>query len=220
MKNLGILVVLVSLLHGCHATPPAASTAADPARLQQAIAATMAEARHAIDAHGVSDAGLSQVAASMERLAGTPGLIDGTGMHPIHGSALMSQRTLASEGPDGINLYLSRFDPGAKTPVHDHATWGVVHVLQGHDRHVRWGRSDDGAVPERASVRIVEERVVGTGQSIYWFPPPRDIHSQEATGAVVWELVLTGCDLAHATDSGHRHWFDLDTGSVSHHPPQ
>jgi len=220
MKEFGFLFILVLLAQGCRATAPAVSPPADPLRLKQAIDATLADARHAIDARGVTDAGLSEIGASLARLAKTPGLIDGTGMHPIHGSALMSQRTLASEGPDGINLYLSRFERGAKTPVHDHSTWGVVHVLEGRDRHVHWERVDDGAVPEHANLRSVDERTVSAGQSVYWFPPPGDIHSQEALDAVVWELVVTGCDLAHATDGDHRHWFDLNTGSVSHRPPK
>ncbi len=220
MSKVGLLLILVALAQGCRATAPAVPPVADPLRLKQAIDATLADARHAIDARGVTDAGLSEIGASLAQLAKTPGLIDGTGMHPIHGSPLMSQRTLASEGPDGINLYLSRFERGAKTPVHDHATWGVVHVLEGRDRHIRWERQDEGPVTDHASLRSVEERIVSAGQSVHWFPPPGDIHSQEALDAVVWELVVTGCDLTHATDGDHRHWFDLKTGSVSHRPPK
>lgn len=220
MRVIGILSVLISFVHGCNPTPQPASPASGSGSLQDAIDATLADARRALDARGVSEAGLSEIAASMARLAGSPGLVGMSDLRPIHGSASMGQRVLASEGPEGINLYLSRFEPGAKTPVHDHSTWGVVHVLEGRDRHVRWERLDDGAAPERASLRIVEERDVGAGQSVYWFPPPGDIHSQEALDAVVWELVMTGRDLSHATAGGHRHWFDTATGSVSHQPPK
>jgi len=98
----------------------------------------MADARRAIDAHGATEAGLSKIVDSIARLAKTPGLIEDANLHQIHGSGLIGQKTLASEGRDGINLYLTRFEPEAKTPVHDHSTWGVVYVLEGLDRYARW----------------------------------------------------------------------------------
>lgn len=125
---------------------------------------------------------------------------------------------LASDGPERINLYLTRLQPGAETPVHDHATWGVVYVIKGQDRHVRWERVDDGADAEHASLRSVDDQVVTEGNATYWLPPPHDIHSQQAAGDTVWELVMTGRDLSHATASGHRHWYDMKTGAVSHQP--
>lgn len=220
MRLISISSVPIMFAFGCRVTPNLSSAEPDQERVRLAVAVAMSDARRAIAVHGASKAGLSEIAETMGRLAGTPGLIDGAGLHSIHGNASIGQRVLASDGPEGLNLYLSKLEPDAKTPVHDHSTWGVVHVLEGRDRHVRWERIDDGSAPDRARLRMVEEIVVGPGQFVYWLPPPRDIHSQEAVGTVVWELVMTGRDLSHATASGHRHWFDPEAGTVSQRPPQ
>lgn len=73
---------------------------------------------------------------------------------------------------------------------------------------------------DQASLRLTDERLLKAGDAVYWFLPPHDIHTQEAVGEVVWELVMTGRDLSHATASGNRNYFDLDTGKVSHKPPR
>lgn len=215
-----VLAIGCQMTLGCKAIPRASSSKSARMTLQSAIDATMADARRALDAHGVSETGLSEITKSLARLADTPGLIERAKLYEMHGSASMGRQTLASEGPDGVNLYLSRLAPGAKTPVHDHTTWGALHVIEGQDRYVRWERLDDGAVPGRANLRLADEQLLGSGDAVYWLPPPHDIHTQEAGGEVVWELVMTGRDLSHATASGHRNYFDLGTGEVFHKPPK
>lgn len=225
MRSLWFLCVLVSVTAGCNTQPAPSSLndsqrASDSARVQAAIDAAMVEARAALTADGVTKSGLTRCEQSLARLASTPGLLDIGGSHPIHGNPRTGIRKLAGNDPDGISLYLTHLEPGVATPVHDHTTWGVIHIIRGHDHYVRWERADDDSDSHEAVLGVVEEHVLGPGQSLHWFPPPRDIHSQAAEGSgVLWELVMTGRDLTNATASGHRHWYDLKTGAISHDPP-
>ena len=122
----------------------------------------------------------------------------------------------ASEGDDGLTLILARFTSAAPTPIHDHGTWAVAHVLEGQDYYIQWERLDDRGDPERAELRVKYEKVLGPGDSVYWYGPPHDIHSQQGKDGPAWELVLAGNNILRAT----RHYFDLDTGRVTEKKPQ
>lgn len=215
LPAIALLIVI-----GCQSSPQARPRPGGANSLDAAVAVTMRDARNAIDAHGVSDEAMIRIQESLARLAQLPGLIDQAAMEDLHGSAQMGVQMLASEGVDGICLYLVRFAPNVETPVHDHLTWGVIHVLEGRDRYVGWVRSDEGAVSDHANLRIAEEQVLLAGQGAYWLAPPHDIHSQEAVGGAVWELVMTGRDVTDASVTDHRHYFDPETGRVTHGSPQ
>ena len=62
--------------------------------------------------------------------------------------------------------------PGQSTPVHNHTTWGVIGVVTGREREIRYRRGDDGALVE-----------LGTGFNLPGemsiVIPPRDIHRIE-----------------------------------------
>jgi predicted metal-dependent enzyme (double-stranded beta helix superfamily) len=177
--------------------------------VQAAIAQTMAEARRAIDADGVTDAAMRRIQQALRALATTPGLLEQAALAGLHGSGA-GAAALASEGIDGLTLMLARFPPDAPTPVHDHGSWGVSCVVAGRDRYVHWERLDDGRDPDRAQVRVRYETVLGPGDSVCWSDPPGDIHSQQGEGEPAWELVLFGRDALQTT----RHYFDPETGRV------
>jgi predicted metal-dependent enzyme (double-stranded beta helix superfamily) len=219
MRQVALLLVALTIV-GCESGPQAESWSSQREPVSTAIEATMADARRAIDTHGVTDKAMSQIQEALSRLAQTPGLMERAELRELHDSAAMGVDMLASESTDGICLYLVRFAPNTETPVHDHLTWGVVHVLEGQDRYVRWNRLDDGEVSDHATLRVAEERTMGPGDSTYWLPPPHDIHSQGAVGEAIWELVMTGRDVTHASVTDHRHYFDPDTGRVSHDPTE
>ena len=185
-------------------------------QVKGAIEWTVAEARRAVDAHGVSDSAMQLIREALRRLAETPGLEDHAGrLRELHGSDAAAT-VLASEGPEGLTLVLGRFLPDAPTPVHDHGSWGIIYVLKGHDRYVHWQRLDDGTNPERAQLIVEHEKVLGPGDSTHWFDPPKDIHSQQGHGDTVLELVLFGRDTMRAP----RHYFDVETGRVAVRRPQ
>lgn len=62
--------------------------------------------------------------------------------------------------------------PGQSTPVHNHTTWGVIGVVSGREREIRYRRGDDGVLTE-----------LGTGFNLpgemSTVIPPKDIHRIE-----------------------------------------
>lgn len=166
------------------------------------------EARAVLARHGVTDAGLAALGALLRRLAREPWLRT-VELAPKHGGVSAS-RVLHSEGPEGLTLTLARFSPERPTGVHDHGSWGVACVVDGHDRYQRWQRLDAGEVPGWARLRLVAEHVAGPGDVVWWFDRPHDIHNQQGEGGPVWELVLFGRDTSRIP----RRYFDPVAGTV------
>jgi predicted metal-dependent enzyme (double-stranded beta helix superfamily) len=144
----------------------------------------------------------------LRALAADPTLIDDTRLHALHQSS--AQATILGRGPKGSTLMLGRFAAEAPTPVHNHNSWGVICVIRGRDRHIRWARRDDGSQAGQAELRIVETRELDPGE-VAWFPDePGDIHSQQGIGEAAWELVYFGRD----PNARPRLYFDPDRGRV------
>lgn len=183
--------------------------------IQAAISQTMKEARGVIDQRGVTETAMRQIQSALRTLAQTRGLKEHATLRELHRSGAAAT-VLASEGREGLTLVYARFPPESATPIHDHSTWGVACVVEGHDRYIHWERLDDGVDPEHARLRVQYEKVLGPGDSIYWFDPPNDIHSQQGQGETAWELVLFGKDALQAT----RHYFDTVAGRVTVAKPQ
>jgi predicted metal-dependent enzyme (double-stranded beta helix superfamily) len=127
----------------------------------------------------------------------------------------MAAGKLASDGEDRMSLYVGRLAANTSTPVHDHLTWGVLHVLEGRDVYVPWQRLDPAGDPHRAELRRMEPLTLGPGQSTYWLGPPQDIHSQQTGPSDVWELIMTGKNVLGDIVIRHRHYFDPDSGRVT-----
>jgi 3-mercaptopropionate dioxygenase len=62
--------------------------------------------------------------------------------------------------------------PGQSTPIHDHTTWGVIGVVTGREREVRYRRTEAGELTE------LEARFNLPGDTAVVIPP-RDIHRIE-----------------------------------------
>ena len=191
-----------------------------PDSLQVAFDETITTARRAIDKYGVTDSAMIRIQAALAQLASKPSLKDRDRFQKLHGGAGVTASMLASEGEDSISLFIARFDTGHATPVHDHLTWGVIHVLEGRDRYIQWEYRYRDGDSSRAEIRQVKEMVLEPGGSTYWLPPPHDLHSQEGKGMPVWELVLAGRNLLSRNVIDHRHYYDPKTGSVTNTPPK
>ncbi|HWO56924.1 MAG TPA: hypothetical protein VNN55_05105 [bacterium] len=187
--------------------------------LQREFDTTLAIAGSAVARYGVTDTAMALVREALARLAGQPMLRDNAKLQEIHGSPKSNAAVLATRGDDSVTLFLARFEKGHPTPLHDHQTWGIVYVLEGRDHYVhmtaRFAR--DSA---HADLQVDFDTVLTPGTSVYWLPPPRDLHTQEALDSVVWELVLAGRNLLGPSVMPHRHYFDPETGNVSHTPPK
>ena len=150
----------------------------DGRAVKDAIEECVRRARQAIDHNGVSEMAMEAVQEALCELASTPGLKEAASLKEVHKSGAAAS-VLASEGAEGITLVFARFPPERPTPVHDHGSWGVAHVLAGHNRDVHWERLDDGRDPHRAASEVKYGRILEPGDPVYWFDPPNDIHSQQ-----------------------------------------
>jgi predicted metal-dependent enzyme (double-stranded beta helix superfamily) len=187
-------------------------------QLHAAFDATLAEARHAIQQYGITDSAMVQIQGALARLATQPSLKNAATLQQIHASASSSSAVLASQGDDSLTLFLSRFEPGHATPVHDHQSWGVLYVLEGRDHYTHWSADYAGDDPSHADVHMATGVILVPGASVYWFPPPHDLHSQQALDGTVWELLVSGRNFLSKEVLGHRHYFDPNTGGVTHMP--
>lgn len=93
----------------------------------------------------------------------------------------------------GIILTWGIVVPEEPTPIHSHGTWGVVAVIRGRDRYQVWRREDEGEGAGAATVRLLEEHVLTSGDVMVLPPPPQDIHLQQGyEGETAYEFVLFG----------------------------
>jgi predicted metal-dependent enzyme (double-stranded beta helix superfamily) len=174
---------------------------------QDRLARLFADVRAAIAEHGVNDTGLAAAGRLLAEVATEPWVKE-VELAPKHGGASES-RVLRSDGPDDLTLTLARFKEECATGVHDHGSWGVAVVVDGHDRYQRWDRLDAGKEAGQARLRLAEEIVAGPGHVTWWFDRPNDIHNQQGVGGPVRELVLFGRDTSRIP----RRYFDPEAGT-------
>lgn len=186
--------------------------------LRREIDSTLAIANRAIAQFGVTDSAMSLMQAALAKLARQSMLKDNAKLQEIHGSPKSNAAVLASRGDDSVTLFLARFERGEATPLHDHQTWGIVYVLEGRDHYVHMTASFNDKDSTHAQIRIDIDTVLTPGTSVYWLPPPRDLHTQEAIDSTVWELVLAGRNFLSPAVIPHRHYYDPKTGGVSPFP--
>lgn len=171
--------------------------------------AFVADAQALLRRLGATDAGFAAVAERLRRLAAEPSILDRAELAGLHGSA---GATILCEGADGSALMLACFPPEEQTPVHNHNSWGIVCVVRGTDRYLRWEREDDGSDPARARLRMADERTLRTGEVLWFHEPPHDIHSQQGIDAPAWELVYFGRN----PNTLPRAYFDPEAGMVTY----
>lgn len=213
-----IVIIVATLLSSiCAADKP---TSAETDSLHVALNETLGEAARVINHYGVTDSAMTRIQVALAKLSMHLSAKDHADLQQIHGSPKSNAAVLASLGEDSVTVFLSRFEAGHATPLHDHQTWGVLYVLEGRDHYKSWDASFAGDDSSKAATQIVGDTVLGPGNSIYWFPPPGDLHTQEAVSDTVWELVLAGRNFLSPTVSPHRHYFDPKTGAVSRTPPK
>ena len=218
MRSLLAGAVLLLLVSSAVAADKEATTTPDS--LQAAFEEAIVAARRAINTFGVTDSAMTRIQAALAKLASKPALKDRNQFQKLHGGAGVTASLLASAGDDSISLSIARFDTGHATPVHDHLTWGVIHVLEGRDQYIQWESKYADSDSSHAEIRRVRELTLESGGSTYWFPPPHDLHSQQGIGMPVWELVMAGKNLLGRSVLDHRHYYDSTSGHVTNTPPK
>ena len=86
--------------------------------------------------------------------------------------------------------------PGQGTPIHDHACWGVMGILENGLHEVGYERLDDGSRPGYAELRELTGGRVQAGSTSYLLPPYREIHAiGNDTDAVTISIHVYGRDI-------------------------
>ncbi|OKH26832.1 cupin [Hydrococcus rivularis NIES-593] len=93
--------------------------------------------------------------------------------------------------------------PGNISPIHNHATWGIVALINGEEKHRFWRRSPTLEYPNR--IELVSERIFVPGDIIGFLPDT--IHSVEPLGC---EPTIS-FNLYGVTDYSQRFEFDSMT---------
>jgi predicted metal-dependent enzyme (double-stranded beta helix superfamily) len=131
--------------------------------------------------------------------------------HPDSGMGSGIGTWLLYRATDG-SLALSSLvvPPGAQTPVHDHLAWGLVGLYRGEQEEDVFSRQDDGSQPGQATLRLLEQRRLKTGD-FYELLPETDIHRVRTVSDVTSvSLHLLGID----NGCIWRHRYDPEHGRV------
>jgi hypothetical protein len=171
--------------------------------------AFVADAEALLERFGATAEGFAAIAERLRRLAAEPSILDRPELVGLHGSA---SAAILCEGAGGSALMLASFPPDAPTPVHNHNSWGIVCVVRGTDRYLRWQREDAAGRADRIRVTLAEELTLRAGDVIWFDEPPDDIHSQQGIGEPAWELVYFGRN----PNLVPRAYFDPETGAVTY----
>lgn len=120
-----------------------------------------------------------------------------------------------SEDPDHrFALYMSTGKTGKETPPHDHTTWAVIVGLKGKEHQRFYRRTDDGSVPFKGTVEVVDTFTVepGTGCTLM----PDTIHSIHLEGEPpTLNLHLYGMAIDHLPE---RVAYHVEDGTYGHFP--
>ena len=132
-----------------------------------AVAAAVGRIREIEAEQGVTRPALEAIRAELMLLAGQEHFFSSSEFPPPPNGEKGANRYLLHEDPGNrFALYLNALNPGNETRPHDHTTWAVVVAVEGQELNRVYERLDDGADPERCSIRLREEVMVEPGRGI------------------------------------------------------
>lgn len=112
-----------------------------------------------------------------------------------------SVKTLYREPEYPLTVQMVAWEPGASSPVHNHATWGIVALIDGCEKNRFWRRSPTAEFPDQ--LELVGEQILQPGEIIGLLPDA--IHSVESVG----EEPTISFNLYGNTDFPRRYQFDI-----------
>ena len=175
-----------------------------------AVAAAVGRIRQIEREQGVTRPALEAIRDELMNLAAQEHLFPSEAFPPPPNGEKGANRYLLREEASGTALYLNALNPGNETRPHDHTTWAVVVAVDGQELNRVYERLDDGADPERCSIRLREEVMVEPGRGICLMP--EDIHSIHTKGsAPTRHLHMYGLALERLDD---RKAYDMESGQV------
>jgi predicted metal-dependent enzyme (double-stranded beta helix superfamily) len=114
---------------------------------------------------------IQRIRPEFARLVAVPDLLQPE--HTVCPSGAYAQHILYVDEAGRFCLLALAWQPGARTPVHDHHAWGLAAVYRGHERETRYTWCEEGYGGPKlrpAAVQLVEP---GEVLSIV---PPSDVH--------------------------------------------
>jgi predicted metal-dependent enzyme (double-stranded beta helix superfamily) len=102
-----------------------------------------------------------------------------------------------------LTVQLVTWLPGTKSPIHNHAAWGIVAMINGKEKNTFWQRSPTPKFPDK--IARVSDRTFSAGEIITFMPDA--IHSIEAKG----DEPTISFNIYGETDYEQRFEFDPDT---------
>ncbi|VEP14324.1 putative metal-dependent enzyme of the double-stranded beta helix superfamily [Hyella patelloides LEGE 07179] len=111
-----------------------------------------------------------------------------------------SVKMLYQEPDYPITVQTVAWLPGKMSPIHNHATWGIVALISGQEKNTFWRRSPDSQNQNR--IEQVGEHILTPGDIIGFMPDA--IHSVEPLGN---EPTIT-FNIYGVTDFARRYEFD------------
>lgn len=113
-----------------------------------------------------------------------------------------------------LSILLFELPKGKRVPAHDHGNWETMGIYRGEVRHTVYERTDDGAVPGKATLRTVDDRTLRPGDTAL-VAPPADIHTFVATVDGTW-----GITVASGIYTDERNYYDVDNGTYVRKRPR
>jgi predicted metal-dependent enzyme (double-stranded beta helix superfamily) len=165
---------------------------------QTAITEMISQVRAIAQNNGISRETLEDIKAEMVRMAKRKELFPMADFQPEGEAPGRRSMQMMHKDDDGqFALYMSTSVSEQKPPPHHHATWAVIVGIQGEERNWIFERTDDGSVPGKGSVRVVDEKVAAPGTGVALMP--EDIHTiqdtPEAGGRLTFHLYGVATDL-------------------------
>jgi predicted metal-dependent enzyme (double-stranded beta helix superfamily) len=112
-----------------------------------------------------------------------------------------SVKTLYREPEYPLTVQMVAWKPGAASPIHNHATWGIVALVDGREKNRFWKRSPTAEFPDQ--LELVGEQILQPGEIIGLLPDA--IHSVESIG----DEPTISFNLYGNTDYPRRYQFDI-----------
>ena len=112
-----------------------------------------------------------------------------------------SVKTLYREPEYPLTVQMVAWKPGTASPIHNHATWGIVALIDGIEKNRFWKRSPTAEFPDR--LELIGEQILEPGEIIGFVP--NAIHSVESVG----DEPTISFNLYGQTDYPQRFQFDI-----------
>ena len=112
-----------------------------------------------------------------------------------------SVKTLYREPEYPLTVQMVAWKPGTSSPIHNHATWGIVALIDGTEKNRFWKRSPSAESPDK--LEAVGEQILQPGEIIGFMPGA--IHSVESVG----DEPTISFNLYGKTDYPQRYQFDI-----------